>query len=57
MQIVGAVAQAQQAASQHGGRTLSSPFDEEQDPMKRRKVATATDGEKNAAGAVCFFCA
>ena len=57
MQIVGAVAQAQQAASQHGERTLSSPFDEEQDPMKRRKVATATDGEKNAAGAVCFFCA
>ena len=44
------------AAANRGGRGLSSLFDEEAGPLKRRKVVDATGGEKVAPGATCFFC-
>ena len=56
MAVAQAVAQAQAAAVRRGGRDLSSLFDEDNGPMKRRKTADAAGTEHNAPGAICFFC-
>ena len=44
------------AGSNRGGRNLSSLFNEDSGPMKRRKVAGEVGGMKLASGALCFYC-
>ena len=43
-------------AGRTGGRKLSSLFNEDEGPLKRRKVPDALGGTKTVTGAECFFC-